>query len=377
MLRSLYTGGIGADIVAYTRAGEADSLMPRFKLRAKVLRENLPRLFELLTEIIGTSDFSGSKRIRELVDEEKTGMELSLQRAANQVVASRIAAYLTPAGAYAEVGGLPFHDFLSAFKENFDADHAKMQAAFARILPQIFNKNDLILSVTAPASMYDETAAQLAAFRDTLSAAVFPSAPYTWNIRARNEGLTTQSRVQYVAKGANFLKLGYRYTGTMRVLETLLRYDYFWTRIRVQGGAYGAMTQFNRNGFMVFSSYRDPNLAETLDVLDETADYVRTFDVSDREMDKFIIGTMSGVDAPMTPQMKGDIAATFHLRGITQEDRQRARDEILTAQQADIRALAPLIADAMQANVRCVLGGEEKIRENVALFDAVRPALRM
>ena len=74
---------------------------------------------------------------------------------------------------------------------------------------------------------------------DTLSAAVFPSAPYTWNIRARNEGLTTQSRVQYVAKGANFLKLGYRYTGTMRVLETLLRYDYFWTRIRVQGGAYG------------------------------------------------------------------------------------------------------------------------------------------
>ena len=183
--------------------------------------------------------------------------------------------------------------------------------------------------------------------------------------------------MQYVAKGANFLKLGYRYKGTMRVLETLLRYDYFWTRIRVQGGAYGAMTQFNRNGFMVFSSYRDPNLAETLDVLDETADYVRTFDVSDREMDKFIIGTMSGVDAPMTPQMKGDIAATFHLRGITQEDRQRARDEILTAQQADIRALAPLIADAMQANVRCVLGGEEKIRENAALFDAVRPALRM
>ena len=377
MLRSLYTGGIGADIVAYTRAGEADSLMPRFKLRAKVLRENLPRLFELLTEIIGTSDFSGSKRIRELVDEEKTGMELSLQRAANQVVASRIAAYLTPAGAYAEVGGLPFHDFLSAFKENFDADHAKMQAAFARILPQIFNRNDLILSVTAPASMYDETAEQLAAFRDTFSAAVFPPAPYTWNICARNEGLTTQSRVQYVAKGANFLKLGYRYTGTMRVLETLLRYDYFWTRIRVQGGAYGAMTQFNRNGFMVFSSYRDPNLAETLDVLDETADYVRTFDVSDREMDKFIIGTMSGVDAPMTPQMKGDIAATFHLRGITQEDRQRARDEILTAQQADIRALAPLVADAMQANVRCVLGGEEKIRENAVLFDAVRPALRM
>ena len=86
---------------------------------------------------------------------------------------------------------------------------------------------------------------------------------------------------------------------------------------------------------------------------------------------------MSGVDAPLTPQMKGDMAATFYLRGITQEDRQRARDEILTATQADIRALAPLIEDAMSADVRCVLGGEEKLKENAALFGEVRPALHI
>ena len=377
MLRSLYTGGIGTDIVAYTRAGEPDSLLPRFKLRAKVLHENLPRLFELLTEMITESDFSGAKRIRELIDEEKTGMELSLQRAANQVVAARIAAYLTPAGRYADVGGLPFHDFLLAFRDDFAARHTDMQEAFARILPQIFNRNDLMVSITAPQEAYDGIAAGLADFQQKLSSEVFPAAPYTWEIAAKNEGLTTQSRVQYVAKGANFIKLGYAYTGVLRVLETLLRYDYFWTRIRVQGGAYGAMTQFNRNGFMVFSSYRDPNLAETLQVLDETADYARAFDVSDREMDKFIIGTMSNVDAPLTPQMKGDMAATFYLRGITWEDRQHTRAEILAAQQEDIRALAPLVEDAMRADVCCVLGGEEKIRANAALFGEVRPALRM
>ena len=376
MLRSLYTGGFGADIVAYTRAGEPDSLLPRFKLRAKVLRENLPRLFDLLAEIMTESDFSGAKRVREIVDEEKTGMELSLQRAANQVVASRIAADLMPSGCYAEVGGLPFHDFLCTFKDDFTGRHAEMQAAFARILPQIFNRSDLMVSITAPAADYETVAAGLADFQAKLSTETFPAAPYTWVIATRNEGLMTQSRVQYVAKGANFIKLGYKYTGVLRVLETLLRYDYFWTRIRVQGGAYGAMTQFNRNGFMIFSSYRDPNLAETFDVLDETADYVRTFDVSDREMDKFIIGTMSSVDTPLTPQMKGDIAATFHLRGITWEDRQKARAEILTARQEDVRALAPLVEAAMRADVRCVLGGEEKIRANEALFGEIRPALR-
>ena len=200
-LRSLYTGGIGADIVAYTRAGEPDSLLPRFKLRAKVLKENLPRLFDLLAEMITESDFSGAKRIRELIDEEKTGMELSLQRAANQVVASRIAAYLTASGRYAETGGLPFHEFLASFKNDFSARHAEMQEAFARILPQIFNRNDLMVSVTAPAADCDEIAAGLAEFRKQLSAETFPAAPYTWEIAARNEGLTTQSRVQITKIG--------------------------------------------------------------------------------------------------------------------------------------------------------------------------------
>ena len=375
LLKSLYTGGIGADIVAYTRAGEPDSLLPRFKLRAKVLRRNVTRLFEILEEMLLESDFSDAKRIRELIDEDKTGMELSLQRAANQIVAARIAGYLMPSGCYAEEGGLSFHAFLSAFQENFAVHHQQMQEAFARLLPRIFNRNDLMVSITAPADDYESIAEELSAFQKKLSAREFSAAQYHWDLAARNEGLTTQSRVQYVAKGANFIQLGYAYTGVLRLLETLLRYDYFWTRIRVQGGAYGAMTQFNRNGFMVFASYRDPNLAETLDVLNETADYVRTFDVSDREMDKFVIGTMSGVDAPLTPQMKGDTAATLYLRGITEEARQRARDEILSAHQEDVRALAPLIADAMRADVYCVLGGEEKVRENAALFGVVRPAL--
>jgi len=55
---------------------------------------------------------------------------------------------------------------------------------------------------------------------------------------------------------------------------------------------------------------------------------------------------------------------------------QRAREEILTAQQEDVRALAPMIEAAMRENVCCVLGGEEKIRANEALFGEIRPALR-
>ena len=161
----------------------------------------------------------------------------------------------------------------------------------------------------------------------------------------------------------------------MHVLETILRYGYFWTKIRVQGGAYGAFTNFNRNGMMYFGSYRDPNLRETLDVFDGTAAYLRQFSASDREMDKFIIGTMSVIDTPLTPQMKGNAAATCWLRGISRADRQKNREQILDTRQEDIRNLAETIDACMKQNVFCVFGGQEKLEEERSLFGTIKPAL--
>lgn len=374
-LKNLHTGGITYDVVTYTKNGEPDSCAPKFKIKAKVLKEKLPELLQLLQEILTQSQFTDKKRVRELLEQEQAAMELNLQRSAHQVVASRLAGYLSPAGRYADEGGLPFYQFVKEFLADFDAGMEKMQAVFAELLPKLFNSNRLILSVTERESDYKAFADAFLPFQQQLCHMDYPAQVYQWELTARNEGLTSSSRVQYVGQGANFLKLGYTFTGAMHVLETLLRYDYFWTKIRVQGGAYGAFTSFNRNGMMYFGSYRDPNLTETLDVFAGTADYIRNFEASEREMDKFIIGTMSGIDTPLTPQMKGSAAATCWLRGITKADRQKNREQILDARQQDIRNLADLVEDCMAQNVLCVFGGQQKIEENQAVFGEVRPAL--
>jgi Zn-dependent M16 (insulinase) family peptidase len=321
-LKNLYTGGISYDVVTYTQNAQPDSCQPKFKVKAKVLKEKLPQLLGLLQEILLTSRFVDKKRIRELLEQEQAAMELNLQRSAHQVVSSRLAAYLSPAGRYADEGGLPFYQFVKEFQQDFDASLVRMQHVFAELLPRLFNRCNLIVSVTAPEADYEDFACEFEPFQLLLSDTVYSAENYHWDLKALNEGLTSSSRVQYVGKGANFLRHGYSFTGAMHVLETLLRYDYFWTKIRVQGGAYGAFTSFNRNGMLYFGSYRDPNLKETLDVFDGTGDYVRHFEASDREMDKFIIGTMSGIDTPLTPQMKGSAAATCWLRGISKADRQ-------------------------------------------------------
>ncbi|MBR3747846.1 MAG: hypothetical protein IKN27_12885 [Selenomonadaceae bacterium] len=181
--------------------------------------------------------------------------------------------------------------------------------------------------------------------------------------------------MQYVGKGANFIELGYDYTGALLVLETILRYEYFWTKIRVQGGAYGAFASFDRSGRLTFSSYRDPNLTKTFDTFNNTADFLKNFDVSDREMDKYIIGTLSKSDRPLSPSLKGQIAAELCLMNITYEDRKKSRDEILSARQEDIRALAKLVEDCMNQNIFCVFGNEQVLKEHAEIFGTVKQAL--
>ena len=105
-----------------------------------------------------------------------------------------------------------------------------------------------------------------------------------------------------------------------------------------------------------------------MEVFDETVDYLKNFDVSDREMDKFIIGTMSNIDMPLTPKMKGNVAAECWLKGITLADRQKSRDQILSTRQQDIRDLAKIVEDCMRENNLCVFGNEEKLKENKDCF---------
>ena len=370
-LVNLNIGGLSQELCAYTRKNEPDSFMPLMKLKSKALAAKLPELCGILSEILTESVFTNSKRIREIVEQEIVGIELSLQRSAHSLVGGKVASYLSRAGAYNDAGMLPYYRFLKDFLAHYEERFEEVSGAMAEVLPCLINRNGLLLSVTCNEEVYGNLVKELPTLIDSFSDKVYPEADYQFELKSLNEGIMSPSRVQYVAKGANYIKLGHEYSGTLRVVETVLRYDYFWNRIRVQGGAYGALTCFNQNGFMYFCSYRDPRLSETLEVFDGTADYLRNFEVSDREMDKYVIGTMSTVDTPLTPQMKGNAAAECYIRGISYEDRQRSRDEIIAAKQEDIRRVADIIDDCMKADNLCVFGNEELLKKEKDIFGSL------
>jgi presequence protease len=368
---NIHTGGITYGAVAYPEKGNDTVYHPKLIIKSKALVEKLPRLMALLGEIIGHSRFSDPKRLRELIHEIKSKSESIVLELGQSVATSRVLSYCSPVGKYNEIGMLSFYQFIADLERDIAGKAGEITANLHTVADLIFNKAGLLVSVTTGEDDYEPFRQSFCELLKSLGDKVVQPVTYQFSLSPQNEGLMTSSKVQYVVKGYNYKRLGYSYCGSLKVLETILRYDYLWNRVRVQGGAYGGFAQFDRTGHMICGSYRDPNLRETLNVYDKTADYLQQFHVSDREMTKYVIGTMSGVDAPLTSAMKGERATAYYVQKITREDIQKEREEMLATRQCDIRELATLVDDVMRQNYICVLGNEEKIKANKDCFNTL------
>jgi Zn-dependent M16 (insulinase) family peptidase len=172
-----------------------------------------------------------------------------------------------------------------------------------------------------------------------------------------------------VARTGNFVKKGLAYTGTLRILKVILSYDYLWTNIRVKGGAYGCMSNFAMTGDSYFTSYRDPNLKKTNDIYVGTTEYLNNFNADERDMTKYIIGTVSDLDTPLNPMAKGARSLSAYLSNLTMDRIQEERNQILNTTIEDVRALSSIIEAVLSEDCICVVGNEDKIEEDKALFE--------
>jgi Zn-dependent M16 (insulinase) family peptidase len=365
----IHTGGIGFNTHVYTLKNSSDYL-PKLVVRSKALVDKLPELFGLLGQLLGHTVFDEQKRLKEVIQEVKSRLEYVISQQGHVIALGRVKSYFSQSAKYAEIcRGLAFYKFIADLEQNFDAKVPEISANLKEVSRLIFNRNNLLISVTVSDDDYARFEQGFQSLDEHLGDEELEQRiEYRFELSADNEGLVTPGNVQYVAKAYNFRELGRDYTGSLQVLGTIARLDYLWNRVRVQGGAYGCFASFARNGDVSLTSYRDPNLKETLRVYDELPNYIRQFGASEREMTKYIIGTISQLDAPLTPPMKGDRATAFRISGITYEDIQKEREQVLSTKQSDIRALADLVADVVKQDYLCVLGNEGKIKANRDAF---------
>lgn len=366
------TGGVSFDLQAVSSADDNADYTLRFSVAGRALLSKQEDLFALLAEILTQTCFDDVKRLKDIIAEEKTGWDNQLFSMGQKIVTSRLLSYFSPVSRLNEQGVLRYYRFLASISKLDEAGVRDLGAKLSQVAQQLFCQKDVYVSLCtdeAALPMLRQTAATLL---DQLPATSGDFHQYVLaGDGVRNEAILTAGQVQFVAAGGNFKTAGFNYTGALRVLDTIMRYDYLWSRIRVQGGAYGAYTQIDRNGNCLFGSYRDPNVAETLDTFSNIPAFLRGFNPSLRELTKFVIGTMSQVDRPLTPVMKADRAMSHLVRGISAQMLQQERDQILGVSVDDIKVLADLVEAALAEGYRCALGSRSKLMSNKESFETL------
>lgn len=372
-LENSNTGGINFSVMCFGDYNNSDKYIPTFEVGGKALTANNKCMVELLKEIICHTEYTERKRLKELILSEKTKWDMTVFDRGHLLTMNRLISYFSKTGEFTEKLALSYYYFLADLVNNYDKNYDEIVKKLESVSAKIFTRNNLTIEVIG-----NEKDSQ--SVKDLVKSLICDMEigeknnknSFEFNNDCYNEGFLTSGKVNYVSKGGNFKKHGFKYTGAVRVMETILRYDYLWKKVRVLGGAYGAFVQFSPNGNAVLCSYRDPNLKETLDVFKGIPDYLRNLKISEREMTKYVIGTMAAEEVQFTPSMLGDRAAADYFKGSTAEDRERIRNEIINCTLEDIHKLADLVESVINEPYLCVMGSEHKVKKSEEIFKKIR-----
>lgn len=369
---NIYTGGISTGTASHPDIKDRNNFVFKFEVKLKVLEKNLDKALELMEQMLLSSDFTDTKRLGELVAQIKARLQANLSSSGHLVAAMRSMSSFSRYALYQdELKGIAFYRSICHIEKELSESPKSVSDKLAAIAKKLFARNRMLISFTGNNEAYGNAKPSLekviAGF-DKMSA-VGNQAEVHFN--TAKEAFIDASQIQYVAKTGDFICEGYEYTGALRLLRVILSYDYLWINVRVKGGAYGCMNTFLRSGESYFVSYRDPNLSDTLDVYDRIPEYIKSFSPDERDMTKYIIGTFSALDTPMNPEAKGSRSLSAYLEGITYEQIQKERNEILNAQPKDIRRLADLVEAVLKKDSICVIGNENMIKESAGLFENV------
>lgn len=369
---NIYTGGISTGTASHPDIKDRNNFVFKFEVKLKVLEKNLDKALELMEQMLLSSDFTDTKRLGELVAQIKARLQANLSSSGHLVAAMRSMSSFSRYALYQdELKGVAFYRSICRIEKELSESPKSVSDKLAAIVKKLFARNRMLISFTGNNEAYGNAKPLLkkviAGFNKM--SAVGNQAEVHFN--TAKEAFIDASQIQYVAKTGDFICEGYEYTGALRLLRIILSYDYLWINVRVKGGAYGCMNTFLRSGESYFVSYRDPNLSDTLDVYDRIPEYIKSFSPDERDMTKYIIGTFSALDTPMNPEAKGSRSLSAYLEGITYEQIQKERNEILNAQPEDIRRLADLVEAVLKKDSICVIGNENMIKESAGLFENV------
>ncbi len=354
-------GNIDFDIIVFEN--RKNNTFIKFVLKTSFLEKNLKEYIEVLNEYFKNIVFD-IKKIKEIIYRIKSKYEVDLIGDGHFYSFLRVSSYHTLRGEILDhIEGIGFYKFLKDLLDSFDEN--LILNKLKEIYLNIFNKNNLLISVCRTSLDLDFIS------KLNLNQGKKEVIDYLKDKDVLNEGFLTESNIQYVSKGFNLKNINLRYRFKYELLKMLFRYKYLWEEIRVKGGAYGAGLFVNRDNDFVFFSYRDPNLKRTIEVYDNSFEFLKNLNINEKEIKNYIISSISSLDKPLKPFEQIFLQTLYYLREISYEELVKEREELLNFQKKDFEEFKDVLNKFRKESCFVVIGNKNIIKENKELFDKI------
>jgi len=386
-----HTGGVSAlvnvqsvrpDGVEEGVIHSGDHLITKMFITGKSTSSKSKELFHIIHTILTDANLNSQSKVLEMLRESKQRLETAVQESGHHYSTLRTRSKYSYISSLEEImGGFTYLNTLTNLireaEENWSAILSRLENIRNIVLKENICRNGMILDITGDASVMKDISPSVDNFLTELpgnpkATVTFPD-PYStihpWvlafksRMPLRNEGFIVPTQVSYVTKGGRLFQEGEYISGSSSVISRFLSTNYLWDRVRVIGGAYGAFCNLENNGIFTCSSYRDPNLKETLTVYDEMAQNLNSTAIlleSDFDtLSSAIIGTIGDLDSVLSPDMKGRVAFNRWLARESPEYRQKYRDEVLNSKPSDFLLMAKKLS-AMKDKTVAVVSSKGK-----------------
>jgi presequence protease len=373
---ALRTGGLGAHLASGYHIDGRDTWQ-KMIIHIRMLYRNIPDAMGILSDILFRGKLSETARMKDLVFEGRNDLQAAVVPSGH-VFAKRTAAASLSLPAYREEQwhGRGQLKFINALAEAWEARREDFADKIANLKSRIIRKDKLILNLTADKDGLHLLEEAMAPILAALSDGRFKVCDTPIPGLSSRIGVVIPAQVSYVAEAFPAPTYGSDLAAPLFVLSRLLSNGYLYKKIRVEGGAYGGMCQYDpTNGLFSFLSYRDPHLERTLAVYAEALRFAEAGAIPEEEIQKAVIGSIGALDRPMDPVSRGFTSMIRHFSGLTDEERKKFRLAILSMENNTLTegALGYLAGVRDKATVAVYAEGEKMNKAN----ETLRPPLKI
>lgn len=348
-------GDLSFFVDACSPAHVHDACIPLLGVSCSVLKKNLDAAVPLIQDILLHTVYDKDK-VLTFLKQENEDFRQSLIANGHSAAMRRVSAHLSAEGVFREyVGGYESGLYEKHLEDHYEEKSDEFLNECAMYADVIFSKDRLTASVTGKENL-DVVKQMINGLHDIPANRARMHYPL---LTEKKEFIQIPGGVNYSAMGNNLVDEGGTYDAGMQVMSHLLTYDWLWTEVRVKGGAYGTGFSINPNGNMAGYSYRDPDPENAIHAFRGAGDHLKELSENNASLNQMIIGTIAAGEPLLTPSSKVRVSDTRCFRGITFENRKKAREKILSMNTQKLGEWSDLVNRSMKEGYVCIVGNEE------------------